>query len=118
MVLGGGNGYHDGILPKMETREPILRRSLNGVRAARATLRTSVPARHSRHSRQGTAPTASAQTPPELAAATSLSASQQPTVCMGANFWMTVSLLRTGIRTLGYDTLEYGTQGYGYAREA
>lgn len=37
---------------------------------------------------------------------------------MGANFWMTVSLLRTGIRTLGYDTLEYGTQGYGYAKEA
>lgn len=84
----------------------------------RATLRISVPARHSRHSRQGTAPTASAQTPPELAAATSLSASQQPTVCMWANFWMTVSLLRTGIRTLGYDTLEYGTQEYGYAREA
>lgn len=37
---------------------------------------------------------------------------------MGANFWMTVSLLRTGIRTLGYDTLEYGTQGYRYAKEA
>ena len=35
MVLRGGDGDHDGILPKMETREPVLRRSLDGVRAAK-----------------------------------------------------------------------------------